>query len=466
MNKVIVFCLVILFGSPGFGQSGEEVLKLEEFYSLVKQHHPMARQAELIVQRGEVAVQQARGAFDPKLVSTYDTKQFQGKDYYDIWDTYVKIPTLLNVDLKAGYERNNGLFLNPENNVPADGLYYAGISVPIGRGMIHNTRTIGLKMGKVEQRTLQNEAYAVYNNLLLDANYIYWHWFETFQKMRIAESNLDLITERFMGIRSGALNGENATIDSVEALIQVQTWMNTLEKSKMEYQNAILQMQNFIWDPETTVEQAQPDAVWNNDEVLVVDNYVDFAMRNHPDLNTLEAKLNGLELNRRLAAENIKPVLNLNYNFITGGDTTDESLTGVTNNYKGGVEFSFPLFIRKERAKLKQTKLKLLEGDLKLSHKTREVTNKVFQSYGKMIVLRNMIIQQYQIIENYETMLEGEKTKFDNGESSIFLINSRENKKISAELKLVELQAEYGRALGLTNWSSSFYINDLVTQVP
>lgn len=465
MSKTLIFLLACVISTAAISQPEGNILGLDEFYLLVKDHHPLAKQAKLIVERGQVVVQEARGAFDPKLVSTYDTKQFQGKDYYDIWDTYVKIPTVLNVDLKAGYERNDGQFLNPENTVPSSGLYYAGISVPVGRGLVHNSRNIGLKKGMVEQRTLQNQAYSVYNNLFLDANYIYWTWFGTYQKLKVATSNLELMTERFLGIREGALNGENATIDSVEALIQVQTWMNNLEKTKIDYQNATLQMQNFIWDPDTNMDEIQPDTVWSRGVILAVDNYVDFAMRNHPDLNTLEARLNGLELDRRLAAENIKPVLNLNYNFITGGDRSDENLTGVTNNYKGGVEFSFPLFIRKERAKLKQTKIKIEEGDLKLGHKTREVTNKVFQSYGKMTVLQNMIVQQRQIIDNYEILLNGEKTKFDNGESSIFLINSRENKKIAAELKLVELEAEFGRALGFINWSSSFYIDGLINQV-
>lgn len=462
MRKIYLFGLVFLFIGSAFAQINRGTLGLDQFYLLVEAHHPMARQAELIIQRGDLAVKEARGAFDPKLVSSYDTKQFEGKNYYEIWDTYVSIPTMLNIDLKAGYERNNGQFLNAENTVPSNGLYYAGVSVPVGRGLIHNSRNIGLRKGMVEQRTLLNQAYSVFNNLMLDANYIYWNWFETYQKMNVAESNLDLMTERFLGIREGALNGENATIDSVEALIQVQTWMNNLEKARIEFQNATLQMQNFVWDPNMAIEEVRPDTLWEAASVQVVDNYVDFAMRNHPDLNSIEARLNGLELDRRLAAENIKPVMNLNYNFITGGDRSDESLTGVTNNYKGGFEFAFPLFIRKERAKLKQTKIKIQEGDLKLGHKTREVTNKVFQSYGKMTVLRNMIVQQEQIIDNYEIMLNGEKTKFDNGESSIFLINSRENKKIAAELKLVELEAEYGKALGLTNWSSSFYINNMI----
>ena len=71
-----------------------------------------------------------------------------------------------------------------------------------------------------------------------------------------------------------------------------------------------------------------------------------------------------------------------------------------------------------------------------------------------------MLDEQQRMVENYERLLEGERIKFNNGESSIFLINSRENKRILAEIKLIELQAEYGRALGQLKWSSSMFVQN------
>lgn len=463
MSRLFITCLMSLWAVNGLAQvDSTRQLSLQEFYVMVRTHHPMAKQAQLILQRGEVVVSQARGAFDPKLVSEFQTKQFQGKNYYDVWDSYVKVPTVLNVDLKAGYERNSGQYLNPEHTVPTDGLYYAGISVPLGRGLIHNSRNINLKKGKAEQQNLTSQAHAVYNNLLLDANYVYWNWFETFQKMKVAEESLELISQRYEGIREGVMNGDKAAMDSVETLIQVQTWKNELKKSRLNYQNATLQMENFVWDA-TQIFQAHPDTIWQKQDVLVVDEYINFAVSNHPDLNAMQASLWSLELDKKLAAENIKPVLNLNYNFLMASNGSSEaSMAGLSNNYKGGFEFSFPLLIRKERAKLKQAKIKLEEGDLKLTSKSRVVTNKVFQSYGKIIVLLEMLEEQRLIVENYKRLLEGERVKFRNGESSVFLVNSRENKMIAAEMKLVNLEAEYGRAVGMVNWSSSYFVAQLI----
>ncbi|MEP5613577.1 MAG: TolC family protein [Cyclobacteriaceae bacterium] len=426
---------------------------LVDYYRLVRQNHPIAKQAELIRSRGTLAVSQARGAFDPKLISDYNAKQFEDKNYYDLWNSYVEIPTLLNVDLKAGYERNSGVFLNPERNVPSSGLYYAGVSVPIGEGLFVNQRSIDLKKSKLTEQELQMESEMVLNNLFLDANFAYWHWYEAYQKLAIVRSNLALVRQRFDGIREGVLNGANAAIDSVETLIQVQQWSNFLQKAEVEYQNSLLLMQNFIWENEGILISSIPSAT--GDEVVTnLTYYTDYAFSRHPELRKLSISGAKLDLDRRLSAEQLKPTIDLNYNALLSESNSLEESAFLSNNYKAGVNFSFPLLIRKERAKLKMTKIKREENDLKLNQKRRTVTNKVEQSYNKVLRLQTMITQQEIMIQNYEFMLQGERIKFGNGESSIFLINSRENKKLDAEIKLVELRAELGQSIGVLKWSS------------
>lgn len=456
------FVWLILFPFLSVGQDSQQVLRLNDYYQLVSQYHPIAKQATLIRSRGEASVSEARGVFDPKLVSDYNAKQFEDKNYYDIWDSYVEVPTLLNVDLKAGYERNSGIFLNPERDVPSDGLYYAGVSVPVGEGLFVNERAIGLKKGKLTREELSVEAENVLNNLFLDANFAYWNWFEAFEKLSIVRSNLDLVRIRFEGIRQGVLNGENAAIDSVETLIQVQQWTNYYQKSVVDYENSKLLLENFLWEEEIDLSSLEP-ADELEGEITSLQFYSDFAASNHPDLRQLSIQGAKLDLDRRLNAEQIKPTINLNYNLLLSENNNLESTSFLSNNYKAGVDFHFPLLMRKERAKLKMTKLKRQENDLKINQKRRMVNNKVSQSYNKTIQIRGMIDQQQQMIENYQRMLDGERIKFDNGESSIFLINSRENKKLEAELKLIELISDYGRTIGELKWTSGILQNEITS---
>jgi hypothetical protein len=71
----------------------------------------------------------ARGA-DPKL--TLIKKQFKDTEYYSILNSSFKIPTWYGIEIKAGFDQNEGYYLNPENTVPNAGLTSLGISVPLG----------------------------------------------------------------------------------------------------------------------------------------------------------------------------------------------------------------------------------------------------------------------------------------------------------------------------------------------
>lgn len=460
--RYIVITALSLFSLTSIAQGQENVLSLEDFYQLVNANHPVAQQAQLLQIRGELVVKQAKGQFDPKLKSQFNNKEYGGKDYYSLWNSYLEMPTRLNVDLKAGYEMNDGTYLNPEHNVPSDGLYYAGISVPLGQGLIHNPRKINLQKSRFEEQQYINESVLVMNNLLYDANYAYWWWFENYQKYSVIENSLVLMIERYGGIKQSVANGETAAIDSVETLIQLQKWKNSFRDTQLSLQNSSLYMSNYIWSDSLDIAYFQPSVATpiSTPDYLQIEDQI---LAAHPELKKLALKNEMLELDRKLSVEQIKPVLDVNYNFLLY-QQDEEYNTYFDNNYKLGVEFEFPLFIRKERAKLQTTKLKIQENEWKIDDKTRQTLNKVRQSYNKVLTLRQMIEQQENIVDNYQRLLRAEQIKFDNGESSVFLLNSRENKKLESELKLIELRAKYGKSIGELKWAAGV-LHEEVTPV-
>jgi outer membrane protein TolC len=462
MRKYI-FVLVAFVFYNGQSQSTDSLLTVDEFYRLVFLNHPIALQAELIRERGQLELSGSRGYFDPKLVSNYSFKQFDNKTYYDLWDSYLQLPTALNLDFKVGFERNAGVYLNPQNTVPGSGLYYAGVSVPIGNGLFVNERTYALRQGKLTRDQLENEASVVMNNLLLDANFTYWYWNASFQKMQLFSEARDLALVRFNGLRESVLAGDKAPIDSVESLIQVQQFQNEYAKAQAEYVNYSLALQNMLWS-DSTLNNALPSQQFEvaNQELPF---YEDFAIANHPDIRSLNIKSAQLNVDRRFYAEQLKPNLNLNYNFLLAGQDAPQSQQGFQmNNYKAGINFSMPLLLRKERAKLGISKLKISENDLKTDLKSREVLNKVRASFNQVSTYLTIINQQRAAVVNYERMLEGERSKFNNGESSVFLVNSRENKLVEARLKLIDMEATYRTYVGQLFWASGYlpeYVRNL-----
>jgi len=58
------------------------------------------------------------------------------------------------------------------------------------------------------------------------------------------------------------------------------------------------------------------------------------------------------------------------------------------------------------------------------------------------------------MLSNFKTMLKAEESLFRNGESSLFLINSRENKVLEIERKLIELKTKYYKTIYALQWST------------
>jgi outer membrane protein TolC len=61
---------------------------------------------------------------------------------------------------------------------------------------------------------------------------------------------------------------------------------------------------------------------------------------------------------------------------------------------------------------------------------------------------------QQDMVNNYEQLRNGEIQKFEAGESSIFLINSRESKLIEAQAKLIDLQGKYEKEKATLLWAA------------
>ena len=354
--------------------------------------------------------------------------------------------------------------LTLKNFLPEEGLYYAGISIPLGQGLINNERRIALQRGEISRQQLAVQAEMVLNNLLLDANKVYWWWYESYQKYLVTEQNLALIKVRLDGIRSNVMNGEEAAIDSVEALIQVQQWTNTLRRTEIDLRNSRLMLDNFIWSDSVLSTQLVPQPTFTPSNIAL-ESYL-LAVNSHPEWQLLSLENSSMDLDRKLSKERLKPIINLDYQVLLGQDGQSEMNNYLSSNYKGSIVFEFPVLLRKERANLKTVKLKMEQNQLEQDLKFRKITNQIREAHNTMNGIDSMIDQQTEVIENYQRLLRGERMKFDNGESSIFLVNSRENGSLQAEMKMIELVSKYGKSEAYLIWSSGLLgrqINELVT---
>jgi len=125
------------------------------------------------------------------------------------------------------------------------------------------------------------------------------------------------------------------------------------------------------------------------------------------------------------------------------------------NNMKWGVTASFPLFLRKERGELQSVRLKQQDNQYEMEAKILELKNKLEATSFLITSLQTQIALQEDMIESYLLMRNAELQKFEIGESSLFLVNSREMKYIESRQKLIELKAKLEVAKAEFRWLSA-----------
>lgn len=444
---------VILAGFSFIGVAQTEdlsnVLRFDEYLGFVKKFHPIVKQAELVIDESQAKLMKSRGAFDPKLEIDYDRKKFKNTEYFDQLNGTFKIPTWFGVELKGTFEENTGDFLNPEAFVPQDGLYSAGVMVPLGRGLLINNRMAALKQAKLFREQAKADCDIYVNNILFEASLVYFEWLQAYNQLKLFENFLVNAELRYRGILRGVELGENARIDATEARIALDSRKLSLEQSKVSLMKAALELSNFLWLDNNIPVELQPNVIPDVDTEPIVDatfniNQLrtnDVILDAHPKLLSLGYKLDGLEVETRLKANRLLPRIDVEYNFLT--EAPEVARTFNTAEYKGGLNVSFPLFLRKERGDLKLARLKLQDTEFEIDATRVNLRNKIdaLKQELESYVAQNEIT--LRMVSDSELMLQAEERKFQLGESSLFLVNSRESKLIENQLKAISIQNKF-----------------------
>ena len=230
--KTLVF---ILFTSWVSAQDQNfKTLTYNEYLGFVKKYHPMVKSANLQVSSAQANLMMARGGFDPKIEVDFDKKQFKDKEYYSLLNSSFKIPTWYGIEVKAGFDNSEGIYLNPQNTLPNQGLTSLGINIPLGQGLIINQRMADLRKAKIQIQLSQAQRKLEAIDVLYNASIAYFNWKRNHSEVQLYKAYLKNAEIRFGGITSLIKNGDKPAIDSVEAGIVVRNRKLNLEDAQLK----------------------------------------------------------------------------------------------------------------------------------------------------------------------------------------------------------------------------------------
>jgi outer membrane protein TolC len=458
--------LIVLFAfSLSFvkGQDNKLTLSLDEMLEIVRNNHPVVRQANIKIELSEAEILKSKSGFEPSLNAGYGEKTFGESNYYNDFSSGLSIPTWFGIEVYAGINDLTGEKINPTSTFNESN--YIGASIPLLKNLLMDERRATLKQSKLYNEMSEVERQVIINDLLMEVIDVYYNWAKFHELNSVLSDNLNYSEKRMDFIRQSFNNGEYAEIDTVEAFTQLQTFQIRKKEVELELIKSLFQLSSFSWKenniPYEFPLNLQPEFKLQNNDLeakfnLILENLIT-DVANHPELKKYDLKQDVLTIDKQLKQQSLLPKLDVYYNYLGKGYDVRKSLTNhnyFVNDYQYGLKFELPLLLMKGRADYKIAKLKLEQNTLDLNQKQYQLNLKVKSYYNEYSNLKSQLDLQTNMYSNYKRLVEAEEQKLLNGESSMFMINSRQMKALDALEKLVKLQAKYNKTIYAVIWST------------
>lgn len=454
-NRPIFVFFIFLLLMPWY--SAQEVFSQEEFLAVVKKFHPIMKQTKLQNQIAKNQIQAAKGNLDPVISGKLGEKVINGLGYYNQKGIEMVVPTWYGVNIVGSINQLNGNKL--DNSDTKGNIQQIGVEIPLGKGLLFDQRRAAIQQAKVFAKMTENEQNLIINDLLLEANNSYINWWKSHEILKVNENGYQNNLARLKMIRRAFELGERPAIDTTEAKAQVQFFELKVNEAKMAFRNAAIELSSFLWNDNENWVQIPENVIPETTMLVPVLPLENQISKDHLALQYYRNKQDFLEIERKLKFQSLLPKLDFSYNFIRKDQW--QFLPVFQDNFQYGLKLEIPLFLRTARADYQNAKLKLQQNEWDFRLKENDLNVKFlqykneFENYNQ----QNELAEKNVVL--YQQLMNGENTRFMNGEGSVFLINSREIKLLEGMEKQIELKAKQIQTYNKIRWVRNDWVSTL-----
>lgn len=430
-------------------------LTLTDVLRMVEQYHPKLRGADVQRQMAAAKRLEKQGAFDPVFSIGSDYYRFNSTTTRGrlaetaLSDALVEFQTRYGLKVTAGTRHNLGRVKSPLSSTGDTGEYFVEFKVPLLRGARINEKSAAERQALLGEPLAETDYELTRLDLILKAANSYWDWVGAKRKFDVARSLLALAEFRATAVKERVRAGDLPQIDAVEAELEAQRRQGNLVKAERDLQKVAFKLSLSLWAPNgqqalSPLPEQVPDlfaepALFTDTQAIEGQK---FALERRPELRALLLNRQLTQVDLDLAKNQRQPGVDLT--FSPGRDT---GFGAIGNTVKAGVTFTLPLRQRTADGRIGAAALKLDKIELDTLHERQRITTEVFDAISAINTSYERYRAAEQEVELAKKLEEGERTKFQLGDSTLFLVNQRERATAEAKVKLIEIQAEYEQAV-------------------
>lgn len=457
MDAFPVICLIMPFlvALGGEPQVPSKELTLPGVLSRVEAAYPKVKGIAQERQAAAGKLREKQGAFDTTVsvgleYLSYNSASSRGKNAEaSISTATVEMAMRSGAKLLVGRDANSGLVKSPISSTGSDGTIYAGIKLPLLRGAGVNEKSIAELQAKLGLPLADAAITQVIVASKAAAGGAYWEWVAAGRKLTVARDLLALAVLRAKQIAREVELGAQPPIAVTEAEQEVRRREAGLNKADRDVQKASIKLAGYLWQDDGT--PLPPPAAEQLPSEMPAPAFLDAArlqvsregaLAKRPEILAIALQLGAVSLDERLALNDGRPDLSL---VLQPGQ--DMGRLGIGETLKAGINFSVPLGRwdasgRRDTARAKTIKL---TQDRELTK--RQVMLEVDDAWSAILAAVERFHATDAEVALAKRLEEGERKRFAEGDSTLFLVNQRERATAEAIGRLIDIQLEYQQAL-------------------
>lgn len=451
-----VLCVLVLAIAPTRARASVE---LADVLKSVERHHPLLVASTKDVAQAEGDLLSARGSFDPSIsarasmqaIGAYSQSQLdvQATQYTGLWGSNIFAGYRFGDDMPSYYG---------DRLTKMGGELRAGINVPLWRngpidraraGIARSERNVEMaELGVVQQRI----------QLQRDASYRYWEWVSAVHRKRVAESLLAIATARDSAIQARVARGDLPAIEQTDNARLVAARKGLVVSAERLLTQATIELSLFhrtVGGDPILIDASQapnlPEPIPTN---ALDARAAELALERRPEVRRLSALEQGQRIDVDLARNQRAPAIDA---FAMGsidiGDPRRDANGVVVRSDLDKPVLAIGLVIdipipnraalgkqRAAEAALDKTREQKQFAADRIRADVADARSAVDAAFERVRIAR-------QELALAQTLERAEQARFDAGDSTILVVNMREQATAESRVREIDALADHGRAL-------------------
>lgn len=424
---------------------------INDFIESMTRYHPYVLAINEGNYQAAAELEIARSNFDPFIEQKTKSRVSGYYDGTNLTQRFTNPVEDYNANVFTEYRIAGGDF--PAYEGDYDTLSAGEASIGVAMSLLQNReidkRRTELRNAGLATAQWEAQATSMINSFIYKGVNEYISWYESALQIKAVQNLLATAQQREKALSTRVEKGDLADIVLVEFqanLMQQRLLLAELTQKRDSH----AQMLSFYWrSPQGDMLSFNADTppnniewpFWVGDAQLIA---LRKALKQHPELDVLQLEQRVVQNKTALANNALLPKLDLQASIARDVGAGSETLEGTET--KLGLSFSYPLGNRKAKAERSQLLSKQRELGHKFTSIQQSITQRFEQAYVFWTQAKDIAELQSQNASLARRLSQVERTRFDAGDSDMFVLNARVQNEIKAQIKEIKAKVDLLKA--------------------